>query len=283
MSSADKQGFTKGDRPAQANSVPVASPIPSAEHDVISITEVSTAVAIVRATSRGTQLLFMQRGDSKEFFKLPKGQVQEGEAEERAAERIALQEAGVRGIHVQASVLGQLQCKPKKIYQDQKVVRVIHETIRVFIATPTDVFDFESRDGVNLIWIFQDDVKMLIAGNFVDLGGRSIRLHAMYIQHMHIGELALNRFAVAVPFVQAKEETSGGGAKRGVTTGADNASFIRFFAALDFEATCWNGPDGRVKQDAEAEIIEFPTVLYRVVGGRGEGGDCLQEVGRFHR
>jgi ADP-ribose pyrophosphatase YjhB (NUDIX family) len=98
---------------------------------VISVAEFSTAVAIVRATSRGAQLLFMQRGDSMEFFKLPKGQVQAGDAEERAAERIALQEAGVRGIQVQAGALGQLQTKPKKIKKDQKVVRAIHETIRV--------------------------------------------------------------------------------------------------------------------------------------------------------
>jgi hypothetical protein len=109
----------------------------------------------------------------------------------------------------------------------------------------------------------------------------------MCIQHKLIVQLALNQFAVAVPFVPAKEETAGGEARGGVTvtTVADSGSFIRLFAALDFEATCWNGPGegegegegGRLKQEEEAEIIEFPTVLYRV------GDDGLQEVERFRR
>jgi ADP-ribose pyrophosphatase YjhB (NUDIX family) len=277
MSSADMQDITKGERQAQANSVSLANPIPSAEPDVISVEDFWTAVAIVRPTSRGTQLLFIQRGDSM-FFKLPQGQVQAGEAEERAAERIALQEAGVRGIQVQAEALGQMQIKPKKSFKDPNVVRIIHETIRVCLATPTDVFGVESRADVHLLWIFQDDLKMLSAGKF-EVEGGNIRLHAMYIHHKHIAELALNRFAVAIPFVQAKGDTAGGEARGEVATVANNCSFIRFFAALDFEATCWNGPDGRTKQDAEAEIIEFPTVLYRVCGD----GKELIEVGRFRR
>ncbi len=100
--------------------------------------------------------------------------------------------------------------------------------------------------------------------------------------------LALNHFAVAVPFLlQAgggggtREEGARAGGGAGDGTAAAGGSFIRFIAALDFEATCFDeaesGPGAREKQDAEAEIIEFPTVLYRVHGSR------LQKVGQFQR
>ena len=42
---------------------------------------------------------------------------------------------------------------------------------------------------------------------------------------------------------------------------------VRWFAVLDFEATCWPR-DGHAPQLAQ-EIVEFPTMLYRVVGGEG--------------
>ena len=60
---------------------------------------------------------------------------------------------------------------------------------------------------------------------------------------------------------------------------ARNSSFIRFFAVLDFEATCWDGQQAgaQAKQSAELEIIEFPTVLYRV------NGDVLDKIGEFRR
>ena len=58
---------------------------------------------------------------------------------------------------------------------------------------------------------------------------------------------------------------------------ATMGSDIRWFAALDFEATCWD--TDRAKQRREAEIIEFPTVLYRVVGdGRNSH---LERVGEW--
>jgi inhibitor of KinA sporulation pathway (predicted exonuclease) len=50
---------------------------------------------------------------------------------------------------------------------------------------------------------------------------------------------------------------------------------IRFLAVLDFEATCWS--DDREKQRRETEIIEFPTVLYRVTGG------ALQRLAEWRR
>lgn len=48
-----------------------------------------------------------------------------------------------------------------------------------------------------------------------------------------------------------------------------DSSGVRWLAVLDFEATCWDGD--KAKQHAETEIIEFPTVLYRVVGADGSG------------
>jgi hypothetical protein len=130
------------------------------------------------------------------------------------------------------------------------------------LATPTEQFVIESREGLeSREWISHVALPKLCVGN---------RLQAIYRQHINIVELALNRLAVVIPFLQAEEGGAGG-----------NGSFIRFFAALDFEATCWNeeesGPLARDKQDAEAEIIEFPTVLYRV------DGDVLKRVGQFQR
>lgn len=53
-------------------------------------------------------------------------------------------------------------------------------------------------------------------------------------------------------------------------------SLVRFLAVLDFEATCWS--DDREKQRREAEIIEFPTVLFRI----GEEG-TLERVGEWRQ
>ena len=47
-------------------------------------------------------------------------------------------------------------------------------------------------------------------------------------------------------------------------------NMVRFLAVLDFEATCWS--DDREKQRREAEIIEFPTVLFRI----GEEGSLVR-------
>ena len=53
-----------------------------------------------------------------------------------------------------------------------------------------------------------------------------------------------------------------------------------WLAVLDFEATCWK--DSRSKQRAETEIIEFPTVLYRVgASGPGRATDVLELVGEW--
>lgn len=260
MSLTEESGIGAGE-----GSVFAADPTPSTELDVNTDVIVYTGVAILRATSSGAQVLFIQRADSK--LELPTGQAQAGETEEQAAVRIA-QEAGVRGIQVQAAAaLGELHFKDKKIKEEEKVVRVVKRTIRVMLATPTEQFVIESREGLeSREWISQVDLPKLCTGN---------RLQAIYRQHVHIVELALNRLAVAIPFLQAEGGRAGGNGMAG------NGSFIRFFAALDFEATCWNeeesGPGARAKQDAEAEIIEFPTVLYRV------DGDGLKEVGQFRR
>jgi ADP-ribose pyrophosphatase YjhB (NUDIX family) len=119
------------------------------------------------------QLLFIQRWDNK--LQLPKGQMQAGETEEQAAERIALQEAGVGGIQLQTpAALGELQCKDKPVKEDKKVVTVIKETIRVLLASPSEQFVTESRENVTHVWISLDDLPKFIAGSFV---GAS-RLHA---------------------------------------------------------------------------------------------------------
>jgi len=252
--------------------------------------ESSTGVAIVRATSGGAQLLFIRRRDSK-LLELPKGPVAAGETEEQAAVRIVLQEAGVYGVQVQdaAAICFPLQCKDKKVFfleEGKKVVRVIRETIRVLLATPTEQFAIESREHMALIWISLGDLPRLNGGE----GGVTFKFN--HVRAGEIAKLALNHYAVAVLGGRGKsggeggegeEEGKGSGekgeGKEEATLVAGNSSFIRFFAVLDFEATCWNeaesGPGARAKQDAEAEIIEFPTVLYRV------DGDNLACVAQF--
>jgi hypothetical protein len=288
MSNTEESGIGKSRGNAQAGGGPAADPTPSAGLDVQTEFVLFTGVAIIRATLGCAQLLFIQRWDNK--LELPKGQMQTGETEEQAGERIALQEAGVGGIQLQTpAALGELQCKDKPVKEDKKVVTVIKETIRVLLASPSEQFVIESRENVTPVWISLDDLPKLIAGTFV---GAS-RLHAMYIQDIqkkpkkNVVELALNHFAVAVPFLLK----AGGGGERGEVAARAGAaagdgivsagSFIRFIAALDFEATCFDesesGPGAREKQDAEAEIIEFPTVLYRV------HGNLLEEVGQYQR
>jgi inhibitor of KinA sporulation pathway (predicted exonuclease) len=61
---------------------------------------------------------------------------------------------------------------------------------------------------------------------------------------------------------------------------ARGSSTIRYLAVLDFEATCW--ADDQEKQRAELEIIEFPTVLYRIAEG-GTEGRTLELVGEWRR
>jgi hypothetical protein len=135
MSNAEESGIGKGGGKAQAGGGPAADPTPSTGLDVHTEFRLFIGVAIIRATPRGAQLLFIQRWDNK--LELPKGQVEAGETEEQAAERIALLEAGVGGIQVQTpAALGELQCKDKPVKEDKKVVTVIKETIRVLLPAP---------------------------------------------------------------------------------------------------------------------------------------------------
>lgn len=61
---------------------------------------------------------------------------------------------------------------------------------------------------------------------------------------------------------------------------AADASGTRFLAVLDFEATCWD--DDREKQRREAEIIELPTVLYRVpTAVAADAGAPLERAGEW--
>ena len=144
MSNTEESGIGKSRGNAQAGGGPAADPTPSAGLDVQTEFVLFTGVAIIRATLGCAQLLFIQRWDNK--LELPKGQMQAGETEEQAAERIALQEAGVGGIQLQTpAALGELQCKDKPVKEDKKVkgikpkimpIETIRKVIKEAAGTP---------------------------------------------------------------------------------------------------------------------------------------------------
>jgi hypothetical protein len=270
MSNTGESGVERGEGKAQAGGGAAANATPSTELDAEIVVEASACVAIVRAASGGAQLLFVQPYSG--ILRLPTGRADAEETEAQAAARIVLQDAGVRGVLVHAGVeLGALHCKDKKFKEEGMVVRVVRPIIRVLLATPTEQFAIESRETVTLRWISEDELKKLRSG-----GADGVTFQFNHNQAAEVAKRALNHFAVAVPFLKAE---SGGEGEGGGDAAVGNGSFIRYFAVLDFEATCWDQQEAgaRAKQDAESEIIEFPTVLYRV------DGDVLEKVSEFRR
>lgn len=266
MSNTEESGDKRGKGKAQAGGGAAANASPITEPDAEIVVETSTCVAIVRAASGGPQLLFVQPYSG--VLRLPNGRAEAEETDAEAAARIVLQEAGVRGVQVHAGVeLGTLHCKDKIFKVDGNVVRVVKHIVRVLLATPTEQFNIESREVVTLRWISQNELPKLRNG---------VKFQFNHNQAADVATRALNYLAVAVPSYNAERGREG---HEGGDAVVGNSSFIRYFAVLDFEATCWDHQKAgaRAKQDAESEIIEFPTVLYRV------NGNSLEKVGEFRR
>lgn len=51
---------------------------------------------------------------------------------------------------------------------------------------------------------------------------------------------------------------------------------IRYICILDFEATCWNDNGIENKDKSQIEIIEFPSILYKLQNNK------LEKIGEFH-
>ena len=51
---------------------------------------------------------------------------------------------------------------------------------------------------------------------------------------------------------------------------------IRYICILDFEATCWNDNGIGNKDKSQIEIIEFPSILYKLQNNK------LEKIGEFH-